>query len=50
MTTKEINKDALDLMFSILSSPKAGENKSLSAKLFGTKAEAKELLTDECKL
>ncbi|KAI8119080.1 Protein rigor mortis [Lucilia cuprina] len=47
LTTKEINKDALDLMFSILSSPKSCGNKSLSAKLFGTKAEAKEVLADE---
>ncbi|XP_023295717.2 protein rigor mortis [Lucilia cuprina] len=49
LTTKEINKDALDLMFSILSSPKSCGNKSLSAKLFGTKAEAKEVLADELK-
>ncbi|KAM7341864.1 gem nuclear organelle associated protein rigor mortis [Cochliomyia hominivorax] len=49
LTTKEINKDALDIMFSILSSTKSVENKSLSAKLFGTKAEAKSLLADELK-
>ncbi|TMW41012.1 hypothetical protein DOY81_013908, partial [Sarcophaga bullata] len=49
LTTKEINKDPLELMFSILSSSKANENKSLSIKLYGTKAEAKELLTEELK-
>ncbi|XP_065367318.1 protein rigor mortis [Calliphora vicina] len=49
LTTKEINKDALDLMFSILSTPKPCGNKSLSAKLFGTKSEAKEVLADELK-
>lgn len=52
LTTKELNKDALEIMFSILSSPAHGnlsEVKSLSAKLFGSKSEASKLLAEECK-
>ncbi|XP_073844710.1 gem nuclear organelle associated protein rigor mortis [Musca autumnalis] len=52
LTTKELNKDALDVMFNILNQStinNSTENKSLCAKLFGSKTEAMQLLTEELK-
>ncbi|XP_075165402.1 gem nuclear organelle associated protein rigor mortis [Haematobia irritans] len=52
LTTKELNKDAVDVMYNILCltvCEKTTENKSLCAKLFGSKSEATQLLTDELK-
>ncbi|XP_061397386.1 protein rigor mortis [Musca vetustissima] len=52
LTTKEINKDSLEIMFNILSQStlaKTMDNKSLCVKLFGSKAEAMQLLAEELK-
>ncbi|XP_013115871.2 protein rigor mortis [Stomoxys calcitrans] len=52
LTTKELNKDALEIMFNLLQVPasdKSTEKQSLCAKLFGSKAEAAQLLSEELK-